>query len=209
MLSSEGLIVLNTGIRAPHSPACLSCGHAHQIYPKPTPMIRKSVLKPGDYADFYAGYVDAVPDLSLRSALGESEAALLDYLTNVTEDREDYAYAPGKWTIKQCLQHITDTERIFTTRALRIVRGDTTPMPGFDQDAYAAVADVDRRSYRHMLEEFRLVRAATTILFTSLWEEDLMRAGTASGHRITAAAQGFIICGHTYHHATIFRERYQ
>jgi uncharacterized damage-inducible protein DinB len=191
-----------------HDSHSLSCArvqfttHARQIYPQTHAMIRKSDLKPGDYAEFYAGYIDAVPDLSLRSALGESEAALLDYLTNVTEDREDYAYAPGKWTIKQCLQHITDSERIFTARALRIVRGDTTPMPGFNQDDYAAVADVNRRSYRHMLEEFRLVRAATTILFTSLWEEDLMRAGTASGHRITAAAQGFIICGHAYHHVS-------
>ncbi len=171
--------------------------------------MRITDLQPAEYQEFYANYINNVGTLSLWSALDESEAQLLEYLTHVTEDRTDYAYAEGKWTIAQCLQHIIDTERIFAYRALRIGRGDTTALPGFQQDDYAAIADVSDRRFLDMIEEFRLVRASTIALFRSFTEEDMLRVGTMSGGGASVRALGFIISGHVYHHAKLYRERYQ
>ena len=171
--------------------------------------MRTSDLAPTEFHPYYANYVSYVGDLSMQSALDESAAQLLDYLTHVDDGRTDYAYEPGKWSIAQSLQHIIDTERIFSTRALRIARGDKTPLPGFEQNDYAAVANLSERRFRDMIEEFRLVRAGTVALFKSLTEEDLLRTGTMSGGPASVRALGFIISGHAYHHAKLYRERYR
>ncbi|MEM9259000.1 MAG: DinB family protein [Bacteroidota bacterium] len=170
--------------------------------------MRANDLSDHEFAPYYARYIAKIPDITLRSALDESMAALLEYLTHVPEDRVDYAYAPGKWTIRQCLQHIIDSERIFAYRALRISRGDETPLPGFEQDDYAAAAKVAHRSFMGMVEEFRLVRQTTIHLFKSLSEEDLLRMGTMSGGSVSVRGLGFIICGHVFHHAELYREKY-
>ncbi|WP_020571922.1 DinB family protein [Neolewinella persica] len=170
--------------------------------------MRITELKSNEYHKYYANYIGYVDDLSLRSALDESEAQLLEYLTHVSEEHTNYAYAPGKWTIAQSLQHIIDTERIFSYRALRIGRGDVTPLPGFEQNDYAAVANVSDRRFRDMIDEFRTVRAATKALFNSFTEEDLIRLGTMSGGPASVRALGFIISGHVYHHAKLYREKY-
>jgi len=170
--------------------------------------MRPQDLRPDEYAAFYAGYIGKVPDITIRSALDESLASLLDYLTHVPDDRVDYAYAPGKWTIKQSLQHILDTERIFAYRALRIARQDTTPLPGFDQDDYAASAEVSKRSFREMIEEFRLLRQTNILLFKSFTDESLQRMGTMSGGSASVRGIGFIMCGHVFHHAQLYREKY-
>lgn len=170
--------------------------------------MRITDLQPTEYHQFYANYIGYVDDLSMRSALDESEAQLLDYLTHVPEDSTNFAYAPGKWTIAQCLQHIIDTERIFSYRALRIGRGDLTPLPGFEQNDYAAVANVSDRRFRDMIDEFRVVRAATKALFNSFTPEDLVRLGTMSNGPASVRALGFIISGHVYHHAQLYREKY-
>ena len=161
-----------------------------------------------EYAPYYANYVGLVPEISLRSALDESAAALLEFLTHVPEDREDYAYAEGKWTIKQCLQHVIDTERIFAYRALAIARGDKTALPGFDQDEYVAAADLSGRSFAKMIEEFRHLRQSTFIMFKSFTDADLLRTGTMSGTAVSVRALGFIICGHALHHVKLYREKY-
>lgn len=171
--------------------------------------MRPSDLSPSEYASYYAGYVSKVPDVGIRAALDESEAALTEYLTYVADDRTSYAYAPGKWTIAQSLQHIIDTERIFAYRALRIARGDETPLPGFEQDDYAAAAPADHRKFKEMIEEFRLLRATTVALFSSFNEEELRRTGIMSGSPISVRALGFIMSGHVFHHAQLYRERYQ
>ncbi len=171
--------------------------------------MRITDLSPTEYHEYYAGYINYVGDLSLRSALDESEAQLLEYLTHVAEDRTDFAYAPGKWTIAQCLQHLIDTERIFAYRALRIGRGDITPLPGFEQNDYAAIASVSERRFRDMIDEFRQLRASTVALFKSFTEEDLVRTGTMSGGPASVRALGFIISGHAYHHAKLYQERYK
>jgi hypothetical protein len=170
--------------------------------------MRISDLRPKEYNPFYANYVKYVGDLSLRSALDESAAELLEYLNHVDDSRTDFAYAPGKWTIAQSLQHIIDTERIFSYRVLRIARGDKTPLPGFEQNDYANVANVSGRRFLDMIEEFRVVRQGTVALFNSLTEEDVLRTGTMSGGGVSVRALGFIISGHVYHHAKLYREKY-
>lgn len=171
--------------------------------------LRVSDLSAGEYAPYYANYVGKVPDISLRSALDESAAALLDYLTHVPEDRVDHAYAPGKWTIKECLQHIIDTERIFAYRALTIARGDQTALPGFDQDDYVKTVDVSCRSYLKMIEEFRQLRQSHLTMFKSFTACDVQRTGTMSGTPASARALGFIMAGHVFHHAELYRNKYR
>lgn len=170
--------------------------------------MKVSDLTAAEYAPYYANYVAKVPDVNLRSALDESAAALLEYLTHVPEDRVDYAYAPGKWTIKQCLQHIIDTERIFAYRALAIARGDKTALPGFDQDDYMNTVDLSGRSFLTMIEEFRHLRQSNLTMFKSFTDRDIERMGTMSGTAISVRALGFIICGHVFHHAELYREKY-
>lgn len=171
-------------------------------------MVRVGELTTAEYAPYYAGYIAKVPDISLRSALDESVAALLDYLTHVPEDRVNYSYAPGKWTIKECLQHIIDTERIFAYRALAIARGDKTPLPGFDQNDYMETVELSHRSFRKMIEEFRLLRQSNLAMFKTFTKEDLERTGTMSDTAVSVRGLGFIMCGHVFHHAQLYREKY-
>jgi len=170
--------------------------------------MRITDLQPTEYDQYYARYIKNVDGLSIGSGLDESEVQLLEYLTSVPQERANFAYAPGKWTIAQSLQHIIDTERIFSCRALRIGRGDTVALPGYDQDDYAAIADVSGRRFQDMIDEFCAVRAATKALFKSFTEEDLLRLGTMSGGPASVRALGFIISGHVYHHAKLYREKY-
>ena len=168
-----------------------------------------SDLSASEYPPFYAGYVGLVPaGITLRSALDDSGALLTEYLNELPEDREDYAYAPGKWTNKQTLQHLIDTERVMAYRALRTGRHDPTPLPGFDQDDFVAHANLTQREFSRMVAEFETVRRTTVSLFNGFAEEDLRFLGTVSGGPMSCRALGFIICGHTYHHVNIFRERY-
>ena len=172
-------------------------------------MAKTADLDPGEFNAYYANYIKLVGEIGIPAALNESAAQLTDYLTNVDESRMDYAYAPGKWTIAQSLQHVIDTERIFSYRALCIARGDKTPLPGFEQNDYADIANLSERRFRDMIEEFRLVRKSTIALFSSFTKEDLLRTGTMSGGAASVRALGFIISGHVYHHAKLYRERYQ
>ena len=166
-------------------------------------------LSPTEFGPFYQHYVNLVPPkITLRSALDESATLLVEYLTELAEGRENYAYAPGKWTIKQTLQHLIDTERIFAYRALRLGRRDATPLPGFEQDGYVEVWDATLRPFGKQIDEFRQLRESTLSLYESFSEQDLAFLGQASGHPMSARAMGFIISGHTYHHEQLYRERY-
>ncbi len=166
-------------------------------------------LQATEYAEFYAGYVSLVPlTISLRTALDDSEALLTDYLSSVPDERVDFAYAPGKWSVKQALQHLLDSERIFAYRTLRLGRHDATPLPGFEQNDYVLNAELSSREFGRMVEEFRTVRKSTISLVSGLSDENLHFRGTVSGHTMSCRAMAFILCGHTYHHHTIYRERY-
>lgn len=172
-------------------------------------MSRITDLRPDEFNVYYANYIKLVGEIGIPAALNESAAQLTDYLTNVEEERMDFAYAPGKWTIAQSLQHIIDTERIFSYRALCIARGDKTALPGFEQNDYVNIANLSERRFRDMIEEFLLVRKSTISMFKSFTEEDMVRTGTMSGGGVSVRALGFIISGHVYHHAKLYAEKYK
>ncbi|GEP96513.1 DinB family protein [Chitinophaga cymbidii] len=161
-----------------------------------------------DYAEFYHTYVSLVPEDDILQAFTSQTTATLEFLDEIPEEKLDYAYATGKWTVRQVLQHMTDAERIFAYRALRFARKDITPLPGFEENAYAAEANVAHRDWVDMIEEFQLVRLASEHLFRSLNEEELQRKGVASNAPITVLSLGYIIIGHAMHHQRVIAERY-
>ncbi len=161
-----------------------------------------------EFAPFYANYVSGVPDGDITEILEAQARELVELLGRLDVARAEYRYAPGKWSVKEVVGHITDTERIFAYRALRISRGDATPLAGFDQDTYVAGAHFDRRDLGSLLAEFQTVRAATVSLFRSMTEEESRRAGSANATPVTARALAFIAAGHERHHSRILRERY-
>jgi uncharacterized damage-inducible protein DinB len=163
---------------------------------------------PSDYAPFYQPYISKVDGESLHAALNQYSRASLSFWQNIPEHQGDYADAPGKWTIKQVLNHLCDAERIFAYRALRIARGDETPLPGFDENNYADAAQTDHRTLKELVHEFQSVRSATLSLFNSFGETELSRFGNANGARVSVNAIGFMIIGHTLHHETVVKERY-
>lgn len=158
-----------------------------------------------EYAPFYARYVDAVPDGDVRQTLTAGIGATLALLDGADPA---HAYAPGKWTVRQVVQHLADAERIFATRALRIARGDPTPQPGFEENAYADATAADARPLATVADELRAVRVATLALLGGLPADAWPRTGTASGHPVSVRALVWIVAGHERHHAAILRERY-
>jgi hypothetical protein len=164
---------------------------------------------PDEYAPAFAGYVARVADgeeISAALAAQKDEVALR--LTGIPEERGDYRYAPGKWSIKEVVGHLSDTERVFAYRALRIGRGDPTPLAGFDDQTYVAATQSDRLSLSNVVEEWVTVRAATLSLFRLLPPEAWKRIGEASGHPVSVRALAYIIAGHVRHHLETLGTRY-
>jgi uncharacterized damage-inducible protein DinB len=160
------------------------------------------------YASYFQQYIDQVPETDLNTAFKNQAAGLNDFLHTITEEKSAYAYAQGKWTIKELLQHIIDAERIFAYRALCFARGEKTSLPSFDENEYAANSNAAGRTWKSLVEEFLAVRKATEFLFESLSEEALNNPGLANNNTTTAASVGFITLGHYYHHKKILEERY-
>jgi hypothetical protein len=161
-----------------------------------------------DYATYYAPYIALVQENDVLSAIAGQQEMLASFLKSVPENKWDYAYAPGKWSIKEILQHLIDGERIFTYRALRFARKDETSLPGFDENIYAPASEAGRRKPAELMEEMLTIRKATELLFKSFTPEMLERSGIASNQPVTVNALGFITIGHCYHHFAIVRERY-
>jgi uncharacterized protein YciI len=158
------------------------------------------------YASIYVNLVSGDAVLQTLASQLESTAALL---RSVDEGHaSEYCYAPGKWTIKQVIGHVLDTERIFAYRALRIARGDTTPLPGFEQDDYVRAANFNACPLPVLLEDFRVVRQSTLGLFRSLPEQAWLCRGVANQHAVTVRGLAFMLAGHERHHVNILRERY-
>ena len=162
----------------------------------------------GEYAPFYQPYLDAVPDGDIVKTLREGLEATLFALRAVPEERAEHRYAPGKWTLREVLGHILDTERVFSYRALRIARGDATPLPGIEQDDYVREGRFERRPLGELIEEYEFVRRANLLLFNSFDENELGRQGTASGHGVSVRALVWIVAGHERHHLNTLRDRY-
>ncbi len=129
-------------------------------------------------------------------------------MDSIPVEKADYAYAEGKWTLKELLQHCIDTERIMVYRALCIARGEKQSLPGFDENSYAAASNANIRTWEGLVEEMQLVRKSTILMFDSFNEEQLQQRGSANNHPITCNALGFIIAGHFLHHERIVKERY-
>lgn len=162
----------------------------------------------GKYVDAAAGALEAMDGASVVDLLTVQPVMLRDLLRGLTDDGARSAYAPGKWTLAESLVHVSDAERVFSYRLLRIARGDTTPLPGFEQDAWVPASGANERSLADILTEIDVVRASTLALAYSLTDEALARVGTASNNPISARALLWIIAGHMSHHLQVTRERY-
>jgi len=166
-------------------------------------------LQPNEYAAYYNTYLPLVNDeWSLTEELEVSVHDFIRFVQDIPMDKHDYSYAKGKWTIKDIIQHLIDSERIFSYRALRFARNDNTELPGFDENLYASTANGSERKLQEMLTELALVRQSTIMLFRSFSPDDLLKAGIASGNNVSVRALGFIIIGHQNHHIKVFKERY-
>jgi uncharacterized damage-inducible protein DinB len=155
----------------------------------------------GEYSSFYAGYVGRVPEGGdLFALLRGQPDDLRALLGGLSDEQANARPAPGEWSVKEVMGHICDAERVFAYRALRIARGDTTPLPAFEQNEYVKATDFNARRLADLLEEFTLQRRANLLCFQPLTGEELARWGTSSGNPVTARALLHIMAGHVLHH---------
>jgi hypothetical protein len=161
----------------------------------------------GEFPAFYGTYIAEAQGDTLGEALRRSSEAMHAIIAELSA-RGDHRYAPGKWSVKEVLLHVVDSERIFAYRALRFARKDATPLPGYDENEYAPASGADGRSLASLLKEHDAVRAATATLFEGFTAEMVARSGTANNDRISVSSIGWTIAGHAEHHVRILRERY-
>lgn len=164
--------------------------------------------EPSEYAAYYEKYVALVPGNDVVGSLETQHARTLQLLAGRSEGDGSFRYAADKWTVKDVLGHIADSERIFGYRALRIARADQTPLPGFEQDDYVRTGGFSDRALASLLDEFSSVRSATLALFRSLHQHAWVRRGVANQNEISVRALAFVIAGHELHHTKILEERY-
>jgi len=169
-----------------------------------------SPARPADseYNSYYQPYVHEVPDGDLLATLVAQRDSTAAVLAGISDKSAGYRYADGKWSIREVVGHVSDAERVFSYRALRIARGDTIDLPGFDENTWMPMAGFEARSMADVAAEFRAVREATLALFNSFSAEAWLRIGSASGHPVSARALAWILAGHERHHLSILAERY-
>ena len=170
--------------------------------------MRKSELVIPGNNPFYKTYIDTLGNVELLDMLQRQSKNFPQFIESIPDDKMDYAYGDGKWTITEVLLHIMDAERIFQYRALRFCRGDKTALPGFDHDLYVKGLNTKRYSKESIIAEYKSVRKSTIALFANLDRIQLERTGIASNLEWSVGALGFVICGHQRHHRDIIRERY-
>ncbi len=159
-------------------------------------------------AEYYFTYIDQVPAGDIRATLETQTPEVLAFLNGVSDERSLHRYAPDKWSIRQVVAHLSDTERLFSFRALWFARGFTEPLPSFDQNVAVPASHADDRPWRSLVDEFGDVRAATLSFYRGLPADAWTRRGTASGKSFTVRAMAYITAGHAVHHAKILGERY-
>ncbi len=165
--------------------------------------------KKGEYAPFHEAYLQMLPPRgTAQSLLKKSMRDTRQLLAGLSPEQADQAYAPGKWTIKQMVIHLIDTERVFAYRTLSFMRGDRIALPGFNQDVWMEQSDVSGRTIKNLLQEWKTVRENTLFLLAQCSEEQSRYIGTASNWKVSVRAYFFIIVGHHLHHLQILRERY-
>ena len=158
--------------------------------------------------EHYHQYINLVEDTDIKSLL--ENGGIEPYLEtiDILDNLGDKVYQVGKWTVKEMLQHLIDVERLFMNRALRFLRTDPTPVPGFDHDKYVMVSRVDHLTVEELLEEYQILRLSTVLFFKHLSDEELSRSGTANGVSISLIAIAFILVGHPLHHFKVLEEKY-
>ena len=166
------------------------------------------MIEPKVYKNYFEKYTALVPEKDILSSLLNQSKILNDFFGSVSEKKAEYSYAEGKWTLKEMLQHLIDTERIFAFRALSIARKETATLNGFDENSYAANSSANKRTWVELVNEMKIVRECTTLLFSSFTEDMLNTAGNFSAATATVNTISSIIVGHFYHHLDIANERY-
>jgi hypothetical protein len=163
-----------------------------------------------EYAPYYEGYIQPLVQngKSIVENLVISQENFQQSLQDISSEKQLFAYDSGKWTVKEVVQHIIDTERVFCYRALCFARNDKTALPGFDQDLFVINDNANARNWTDLLEEMRVVRQGTIILFNSFTEDALLRIGSGSGKNMSVRAIGFLCSGHQLHHLKVLKERY-
>jgi hypothetical protein len=161
-----------------------------------------------EYLSYYGKYIQLVPEGHVLDTLERQIGDTIALLRTVDAERAGYRYAPGKWSVREVIGHLTDTERVFAYRALRFARNDQTPLPGFDENTFVANSNYDRRPLADVAEEMETVRTATVCLFRSLPSEALTRRGTANNAEMSVRAVAWILAGHELHHVGLLKERY-
>jgi hypothetical protein len=166
--------------------------------------------RPGrdEYAEYYHTYVGKVPGGDIVDILGEQRDEIEALVRGIPEARGGYRYADGKWTVKDVVGHVVDTERVFGYRMLAFARGDQTPLPSMEQDDYVAGGNFAARTLASLADEFAGLRASHVALVRSFDDAVSVRRGTASGVEFTVRALAYILAGHARHHAGVLRERY-
>jgi hypothetical protein len=163
---------------------------------------------PAVYKNYFENYTSLVAEENLQQAFIAQKNAFNHFLDSITEEHSTFSYAPGKWSLKEMLQHMIDTERIFAYRALCIARQETATLPGFDENLYADNSFANERTWAHLVQEMKIVRESTLLLFGSFTETMLCHTGHFSSASATPHTIGLIIIGHFYHHINIAKERY-
>jgi len=161
-----------------------------------------------EYASFYAGYVGLVPDGDFLALLEQQGAATQKLLRPIGEATSQHRYAPDKWSIREVIGHVADSERVFTYRALRFARGDATPLPGYDEKQWGVTTNAHSRTLVSLLDDLQALRAATLTLFRGFADADWDRSGIASNNPVTVRGLAYIVAGHERHHVKIVKERY-
>ena len=161
-----------------------------------------------DYAPYYKGYISQIKGDDILNILEEQLNTATKIFSSIPEEKGSHAYAEGKWSVKEVMGHMIDTERIFAYRALCIARGEKESLPGMEQDDYVKEAGFNKRSLKDLANEFTFVRKSNLALFNSFSEKELNKRGIASNNEVTVRAILFIIAGHGMHHIKILKEKY-
>ncbi len=168
----------------------------------------RGLPQPGEAAPYYSKYIDRVQSDDVVGVLEAQLDETLGFLHGIDEEASRHRYAPDKWSIRQVLNHVNDTERVFLFRAFWFARGFDSPLPGYDEKICAGAARADDFSWARHIEDFRGVRLSTLAFFRNLPAEAWMRSGIASDNPFTVRALAYIVAGHTAHHVAILQERY-
>jgi len=168
----------------------------------------KTNINKDEYGEYYGRYVKHSNGSDLAQLLSENRVAMAEILKDLNDAKALYRYEEGKWSIKEVLGHVIDTERIFNYRVLLLARGEERPLPGYDQDHYMKIVNFDRYSVKELQSQYSATRDYTLSLFGSFSDEEMISRGVINGSSFTVRAVGYVIAGHEMHHRSILKEKY-